>query len=390
MKVLTLSSLYPNKIFPGRGSFIENKILNLKNHYNIDHRVVSPVPHIPLVGRFMPAQKNFELIDDRETRNGIEVIYPKYLHIPGLTMNIGPRNIYRACRPAIQQLIDDGFDFDIIDAHYAYPDGVAAYYLAKEFGKPFIVTALGTDINILPNYKKPRGLIIETLANADGVVAVSKDLCKKMIELGASKDKTTPIYNGVDLNLFAPTDKQEACVKIGASKNVLLSIGNLISLKGFDLIIKAMTNLEDAELYIVGSGPEEANLKSLISELGLENRVKLVGRLPQSELATYYNAADIFVLASSHEGMANVLLESLACGTPVVATPIAGMEEVIATDQVGVIMPDRSVEAIVSSVRSLLDNIPDRANVREYAEQFSWKTTSKLQIELFEKILNSE
>ena len=389
MKVLTLSSLYPNKIFSGRGSFVENKILNLKNHSDVEHRVVSPLPHIPLLGRFMSVQKAFEMVGASETRNGVEVLYPKYLHIPGLSMNIGPRNIFKACKPILQRLIKEGFDFDIIDAHYVYPDGVAAYYLAKEFNKPFTVTALGTDINTLPNYKKPRALIIETLKHASGIAAVSKDLCQKIIDLGVSEDKTVPIYNGVDLDMFAPTNKHEARAKIGASKNVLLSIGNLISLKGFDLIIKAMEEIKDAELYIAGSGPEDTNLKNLIRELGLEDRVKMVGRLAQNELATYYNAADIFILASSHEGMANVLLESLACGTPVVATPIAGMDEVITSDAVGVIMDDRSVDAIVSGVSKLLDNMPARADVRKYGEQFDWQTTSRLQLELFEKILNS-
>ncbi len=390
MKILTLSSLYPNKTFSGRGSFVENKILNLKNHSDVEHRVVSPLPHIPLIGRFMSVQKAFEMVGSSETRNGIEVHYPKYLHIPGLSMTIGPRNIFKACKPILRRLIDEGFDFDIIDAHYVYPDGVAAYYLAKEFNKPYAVTALGTDINILPNYKKPRALIIETLKHASGIAAVSKDLCQKIVDLGASEDNTVPIYNGVDLDMFVPTDKHVARAKIGASKNVLLSIGNLISLKGFDLIIKAMEQISDTELYIAGSGPEEANLRNLIRELGLQDRVKMVGRLPQHELATYYNAADIFVLASSHEGMANVLLESLACGTPVIATPIAGMDEVITSDLAGMIMEDRSVDAIVVSVRKLFANMPARADVREYGEQFDWQTTSRLQLELFEKILNSD
>ena len=387
MKILTLSSLYPNENLPGRGSFVENKLKHLRVNSTIEHKVVSPVPHLPVIGQFLPSQKPFETVKKYECRGGFDVYYPKYLHIPGLSMNMGPRNMYKACKPILQRLINEGFDFDLIDSHYVYPDGVAAYYLAQYFNKPFTVTALGTDINILPGFDKPRERIIEALQSADGITAVSKDLCHKMVALGAPENKTKAIYNGVDLEMFSVQNKQKAKHKIGAEGNVLLSIGNLVSLKGFDLIIKALDQIDSAMLFIAGSGPEEANLQKLISDLKLEKRVRLVGRLAQKDLADYYNAADIFILASSHEGMANVLLESIACGTPVIATPIPGMDEVITDEAIGLIMEERSSGAIQKSVTALLSDMPDRAIVRRHAEKFNWNQTSIAQIELFEKII---
>ena len=188
MKILTLSSLYPNENLPGRGSFVENKLKHLRVNSTIEHKVVSPVPHLPVIGQFLPSQKPFETVKKYECRGGFDVYYPKYLHIPGLSMNMGPRNMYKACKPILQRLINEGFDFDLIDSHYVYPDGVAAYYLAQYFNKPFTVTALGTDINILPGFDKPRERIIEALQSADGITAVSKDLCHKMVALGATRE----------------------------------------------------------------------------------------------------------------------------------------------------------------------------------------------------------
>ena len=385
MRILTLSSLYPNEAQPGKGTFVESKVKRLKQYSDeIEQVVVSPVPAIPMLGGFMSGQKYIQKIKPEAIWDGVKVYYPRFTHVPGLSMYISPRMIYNACKPVIAKIIENGFDFDLIDAHYVYPDGVAAYYLSQYFKKPYTVTALGSDINILPNYNLPRSRICKTLENADGVAGVSKDLCDKMVQLGADKAKTTAIYNGVDLERFSPTDKAAAKKRVGLESNkTLLSIGNLVPLKGFDLIIKALEAIDGVNLIIVGDGPEEANLKALTQELNLEDRVTFAGRLPQDQLPDYYNAAEIYVLASSSEGMANVLLESIACGTPIIATPIDGIKEVVMNDTVGRVIENRTPSDIASAVNDLLNNKSDSEDIRQIAEQFNWDKTSEQQIELF-------
>ena len=141
-------------------------------------------------------------------------------------------------------------------------------------------------------------------------------------------------------------------------------------------------------LLLAGTGPVESNLRSLAQELGVAERVRFLGRVAHEELSHVYSAADISILASSREGWANVLLESMACGTPVVATDIWGTGEVVASSEAGILVPERTPPALVHGVRSLLSNLPDRAATRSYAENFSWDDTTEGQLNLFRKILD--
>jgi glycosyltransferase involved in cell wall biosynthesis len=149
-----------------------------------------------------------------------------------------------------------------------------------------------------------------------------------------------------------------------------------------------LTRLPEAHLVIVGEGEERANLTRLIQQQGLGERVRLVGAVPNAELARWYSAADVLALASSREGWANVLLESMACGTPVVATRIWGTPEVVQEPVAGRLVAERSAEAFAQAIRGLLADRPDRAAVRRYAEGFSWEATTQGQIALFRGIVD--
>ena len=158
----------------------------------------------------------------------------------------------------------------------------------------------------------------------------------------------------------------------------MLSVGHLIPRKGHDLVVRALARIPDATLLLVGEGPEHNRLQQLANELGMANRVKFMGRVAHSELAQLYSAAHVLILASSREGWANVLLESMACGTPVVATDVWGTGEVVAAPEAGSLVSERTPEALASAaVVSLLAQPPARAQTRAYAEQFSWQQTSE-------------
>ncbi len=249
---------------------------------------------------------------------------------------------------------------------------MAAVLLGARFGRPVVITARGTDVNVIPRYHLPRRMIRWAASRAAGVDHGVQALKDSLAGLGVPADRIEVLRNGVDLQLFRPVDRERARDELGFSRKTLLSVGNLVPLKGHDIAIRALPLLPEYDLIIVGGGPERAALETLGRSSGVGNRVKFAGVLAQDKLRHYYGAADALILASSREGWANVLLESLACGTPVVATNVGGTPEVVAAPEAGLLMAERTPQALARAVQSLFEQYPDRAATRRYAEQFSW------------------
>ncbi|MGF6272014.1 teichuronic acid biosynthesis glycosyltransferase TuaC [Massilia sp. UYP11] len=389
MKLLTFSTLYPNSEQPNHGIFVETRLRYLIASGQVESRVVAPVPWFPLKGARFGHYGTLAKVPRRETRNGLQVTHPRYLVVPKLGMNYTPYTLARAARKDIGRILDEGYDFDAIDAHYFYPDGVAAVMLGKYFNKPVVVTARGTDINLIPQFDQPRRLILQAAREADGIITVCNALKDEMVQLGVAPDNITPLRNGVDLERFQPMDRATARATVGLvpGRFTLLSVGLLDPRKAHDLIIRALPRLPDVDLLIAGIGPERKNLEQLARELGVQDRVTLLGAVPQTELKNYYNAADALVLASSREGWANVLLEAMACGTPVVASNVWGTPEVVAAPEAGVLMPERTPEGLVRALGQLRAAYPEHAATRRYAENFGWQPTTQGQIDLFQSIM---
>lgn len=380
IRLLTFSSLYPNAAQPNHGVFVENRLRHLVASGAVEATVLAPVPFFP--GRHrddVPAQ---------ERRHGLTIHHPRFLAIPKVGMAVAPALLEAAAARAIRRLLAAGLRFDAIDAHYFFPDGVAAVRLGRRFGRPVVVTARGSDISLFPRFRIPRRLIRHALGAADAAVAVSAALKEAMVALGTAPGRVTVLRNGVDTALFCPAaDRAADRAALGLARPTLLSVGLLIERKGHHRVIEALRLLPDCDLMIVGEGPERARLAALAARLGLSARVRLLGARPHAELAPIYAAADLLVLASSREGWANVLLEAMACGTPVVASPIWGNPEVVQSREAGLIARENTAEAIAASVRDLLANPPERAATRAYAERFGWEATTAGQIALYRRVL---
>jgi teichuronic acid biosynthesis glycosyltransferase TuaC len=387
LRILTFTTLYPNAAQPAHGVFVENRIRHLAASGAAQIEVVAPVPVFPLIRRFMTGYAEAEKAAPRETRHGLTVRHPRYPLVPGISMLAAPLSLYHAARRSIEAVRRGGFDFDLIDAHYFYPDGIAAVMLGRHFGRPVTITARGTDINLIPEYRWPRRMIQWAARESDGMITVCAALKDGLVELGAQADKVRVLRNGVDLQIFRPVDRDAARAKLGLTAPTLLSVGHLIPRKGHDLVVEALARLPGYDLLIAGQGPEEQRLRALAQKAGVEARVRFLGRVAHDQLREVYSAADLLVLASSREGWANVLLEAMACGTRVAASDVWGTPEVVAEPAAGALFKERTPDAIAATVRAVMAQPIDRAATRRYADRFSWDQTTQGQIDLFRAIV---
>lgn len=386
MKVLTFSTLYPNAVQYNHGIFVETRLKNVIKQHGIDSCVIAPVPWFPFRSKLFGHSSQYARVPAEEIRHDITIYHPRYLVIPKIGMIFTPFSLAITYFLAVKKLRKTGFDFDLVDAHYYYPDGVSAALIKDWINRPLIVTARGTDINLIPRYKIPRRLIQWAIEQVDHTITVCEALRKQVIELGAKPENVTTLRNGVDLQLFRPPEDRQALKKLRSNNNLeILSVGHLIDRKGHDLVVRAVSEIPDVHLTIVGEGEERGRLEALISSLQINHRVTLAGLATQEELRDFYGCADILVLASSREGWANVLLESMACGTCAVATRAGGTPEIVTCRSAGVLV-DRNAESIRDGIVSTLKDPPSRLKTREFAEQFSWDRVADGVKQQFDKV----
>ncbi len=384
MRVLVFTTLYPSAAQPRHGIFVETRLRQLLATKQIEARVLAPIPWFPFASPRFGEYAQHAKAPYSEERHGVRIEHPRYLVIPKVGRALTPTSLFRTAASAVRRMQDDGFDCDIIDAHFFYPDGVVATWLGELFNKPVFVTARGSDINVLSASPRPRRLIVEAARKTAMNITVSASLKHVMVtRLGVPPDRIAVLRNGVDLSVFHPVDRDSTRQRLGMAGRVVLSVGNLVTLKGHDLLIRAICDLPGAELWIVGEGEQRESLVALARMLGVAQRVKMVGNVPQDGLRDYYGSADVLVLASSREGWPNVLLECMACGTPVVATNVGGIPEIVTSERVGRIVGSRTAEAIAAAVQDVLNHPRDTAELRSHAEHYSWESTTANLLRLF-------
>jgi glycosyltransferase involved in cell wall biosynthesis len=386
MKILTFSTLYPHAGRPSHGIFVETRLRHLLASGEVESKVVAPVPWFPSRNARFGDYAVHAMAPQEERRHGIEVLHPRYPVLPKIGMTLAPFLLAQAVKPVIKRVLAE-FRFDLIDAHYFYPDGVAAIILGRYFRKPVVITARGTDVNLIPRYRLPRAMIRWAARHAAGIITVARALKDDLVRVGVPAERIEVLRNGVDLQLFRPIEREAARRKLDLPRTTLLSVGHLIPRKAHDLVIQALRWLPDMDLIVIGDGPERAGLHALAQKCGVAERVRFVAALAQEDLRKYYGAADALILASSREGWANVLLESMACGTPVVASKAGGTPEVVSAPEAGALMAQRTPEAIADAVQRLFARYPDRGATRRYAEKFGWEETTRGQLQLFGRLV---
>ena len=391
MKILVFTSLFPNNIEQNKGIFIKERMRNVARFCEI--KVIAPVPYFPRI-RFFKKWFRFSKVNRQDKIEGLEVYYPRFFMVPKIGMSLYGVFMFLSVLSTVSK-IKKGFNFDLIDAHYVYPDGLAAVLLGKVFKKPVVVSARGTDINVYPKFPIIKRAIIHTLKNAKKIISVCQALKDAMVELGIKADKIEVIPNGVDIKKFKPISKIEARKELNLScdKKIVVSVGHLIKGKGFQYIIGAIAQIKREFsinkvplLVIVGEGEYRSKLEHRIKELGLEENVLMVGEKSHSELCKWYSSADLFCLASSREGWPNVIFESLACGVPVVATNVNGVSEVIKSEKYGILVGNQDDKVIADAIAKALNKDWDVQNIIKYAEANTWDKIGQKVHSLFQAI----
>jgi teichuronic acid biosynthesis glycosyltransferase TuaC len=384
LRVLTLSTLYPNAAFPGFGGFVERQTLRLAARDDVDLRVMAPlgVPPFPLdrLSRYAPLRG---VARDERWKN-VPTCRPRFPLLPAIGWRFNVGLVERAVARVLRRLRADGFVPDVIDAEFFFPDGVAAARLGKALSIPVSIKARGSDIHYWAAKPELRTEIVDAAAAADGLLSVSEALKRDMAALGMPASKIRVHYTGVDLDRFRPVDRAASKAKFGVHGPLVVSIGNLVRLKGHEIVAAAVAKLPGVTLLIAGMGEDEAWLRQRIEALGAGERVRLLGAVPHADMPALLAAADVMALASEREGLANAWVEALACGTPVVAPDIGSAREVIDRPEAGVIVSERTPDAFADAIGRLLADAPEPIAVRVSAERFAWETNTRT---LYEHLL---
>ena len=381
LRVLTLSTLFPSGPKPTLGVFVERQTQALAQRDDVALEVVAPVglPVWPL--SLHPHYAPLAGLPPSQTRNGLLVHRPHYRVWPMLGHARTARAMAEALLPLLRE-IRARFPFEVIDAEFFWPDGPAAMHLAAALDIPFSVKARGSDIHVWGGRPRIAEQIVATGRAAAGMLAVSAALKGDMAALGLPQEKIRVHRTGIDLDAFRPVDRASAKAALGLSGPVLIAIGNLVPRKGQALAIEALKALPRATLILAGDGPDRARLEGIVRAAGLDGRVRFLGIRPHHELPGLIAAADVMVLPTASEGLANAWVEALACGTPVVTSDVGGAREAIDRREAGRLVA-RDPAAIAGAVRDLLADPPDPASVRKAAEKFSWEKNAT---ELFDHL----
>jgi teichuronic acid biosynthesis glycosyltransferase TuaC len=366
LRVLTLATLFPNHLRPTLGGFVERQTQALAAQQGVEVRVVAPVglPVWPL--SLHPHYAPLRSLPLFGERNGLKVHRPRYRVWPKLGTAGTARRMAAALLPVLEDLRAD-FPFDVIDAEFFWPDGPVAALLAGALNVPFSIKARGSDIHIWGARPEIGRQIVAAGRAADGMLAVSGAIREDMAALGMPAEKIRVHHTGVDLDAFRPVDRAAAKAALGVDGPLLVTAGALIIRKGQDLAIEALKGIPGATLILVGDGPDRAQFETLARG----QPVRFLGIRAHSELPGLLAAADVMVLPTVSEGLANVWVEALASGTPVVTSDVGGAREVIDRPEYGCLVP-RDPAAIAAAVRDLLADPPAQAAVREGALRFSW------------------
>ena len=388
-RLVVYSSLFPSAVQPNAGVFIRERMFRVAQRLPLI--VVSPKPWFPGQGLIRRLRPHYRPMPGKwEIQDGITVLFPRFLALPGVLRGLDSLFMALGSYLTLRRLKREGYN--LIDAHFAYPDGHAAVRLGRWLGLPVTVTLRGTEVPHSQNATL-RPKLQAVLRLADRVIAVSDSLRRLAMELGMPADKGMVVGNGVDTDKFQPVDRMTARARFGlpTQAKVLVTVGALVERKGFHRVLACMPELlqrhPDLHYLMVGGASPEGDMQAALRvqalRLGLIDRAHFLGPVRPEDLKWPLSAADVFVLATRNEGWANVILEAMASGLPVVATDVGGNREVVARDDLGRIVPYGDQSALTRALDEALTRDWDREAIRAYARENDWSERVERLLALF-------
>ncbi len=393
MRVLSISTLFPNPVRPSFGIFVGNQMHAVAARRDVVLTMISPIGIPPWPLSLRKPYRSLAQIPDVGDVIGMHVHYPKFTLIPKVGGDSNPRRIVPAILPLVRKLHAEK-PFDLVDAQFFFPDGPAAAVVARELGLPLTIKSRGADIHYWS--KRPAALkqMLEAARQANGLLAVSEALKQDMIALGMPQERIHVHYTGLDRDRFRPTERGAARALVSALPDLhvwskgrlVVTPGALIPRKGQSLAIEALAHLPDVHLALAGVGEDESNLRAQTASLGLTDRVQFLGQVSHDVLPQLLCAADVVVLPSASEGLANVWVESLACGTPIIIPDVGGAREIVRDRTAGRLVA-RDPVSIARAIEDILDDPPSQEEVAANAAQFSWSVNAENLVRFWEQVL---
>jgi glycosyltransferase involved in cell wall biosynthesis len=372
LNLLIVSSRYPDDLRPGLGNFVERQMVELAARPGIALRIVAPLPVVPFPFWPFDARRRLRGLPRHEVRSGLPVDRPRCPVLPRRQMS--PGALEHILLPLVRRL-HAAAPIHVLSAEFAWPEGPAVAAVGRALGIPVSIKARGIDFE----RNASRRPLLSALKGASGLLAVSADVKAAMAAAGVPAERIEIHYPAVDLQRFDLADRAAAKAALRLAGPVLLCVGNLARTKGQRLAVQALAHLPEATLVLVGSGPDERALRRLARALGVADRVRMTGSLPHALLPAFYSAADVTLHCPSIEGFANVRLESLACGTPLVTTKAGEARRSVSNMAAGTIVP-AAPRAVAEAASALIAAPPDRTATRAASLGFSWtRATDRLQ-----------
>jgi glycosyltransferase involved in cell wall biosynthesis len=394
VRVLSIATLFPNPVRPGFGIFVGNQMRGVVARGDVDLTMVSPLGLPPWPLSLKAPYARLRTIPRQNDAAGLPTHYPRFTLIPRLGGDSNPGRIAGAVLPLVRRLHREQ-PFDLVDAQFFFPDGPAAAIIARELGLPLTIKSRGADIHYWGSRPRALAQMLAAARQAAGLLAVSQALRDDMIALGMPAERIVVHYTGLDRERFHPIERPMAratiaalpSMDIGADGPLLVTPGALIPRKGQRLAIKALASLPRARLALAGAGEDDAALRAYACELGLADRVHFLGQVGHDVLPTLMCAADVLVLPSASEGLANVWIEALASGTPIVVPDIGGAREIVHDHTAGRIAA-RDASAIADAVTRILADAPTQQQVAANVAKFSWADNAAQIVAFWQDVLS--
>jgi teichuronic acid biosynthesis glycosyltransferase TuaC len=395
MNVLLLSNLFPTSRDATRGIFVAQLAKSIAKTARV-HALV-PLPWIPnnALAEKVVSAENRSLIGLEDAMNfgNVSASYVRYPMIPKLTRSWQPELMYMGAVRAARSL-HERIRFDVVNAHWLDPDGVAGERIARELNLPLVLSARGCDVNLYMQDEQRRGRILRAISGANAVTTVSAGLKECLVKEGVAPGLVSVIGNGVDSLRFFPRDRAECRKALGLSldRPLIVCISRLSDEKGVDVLLRSFAQLAgdfpSAQLALVGSGPMDNELRELANSLGIADRVRFVGAVAHDQVAMWLGAAHFSCMPSLREGYPNAAMEALACGRPIVASRVGALPEMINPEN-GILVPPGDADALSGGLRKALSADWDTAAIVSSVDGSTWDAAAAKYLDVYQNAVRS-